>query len=168
MSNQPLDIVLLGKQHDRLSFSCGIPELDKYIKEQVSQDMKRMVAKVYVAAVENKVIGFFTLSASSISIEHLPTDIAKKLPKYTIPATLIGRLAVDHSFQRKGVGEALMIDAIKRTRIIGSAIGVHSLVVDAKNDTAKSFYKHFGFKELANLDMRLFLPLHTISNLLQP
>lgn len=167
VSNKPLTIEPMGKHHDRTTFSCGIAELDRYLKEQASQDLKRRTASVFVAVNGNTVIGFFTLSATAISRESLPAEIIKKLPKYPIPAVLLGRLATDVLCQGQNIGKALLINAMKRAVLASSTIGMYAIVVDAKNETAKSFYKHFGFIELLDAPMRLFLPLDTIVDLMQ-
>ena len=99
MSEVSILIEPLAKQHDRAAFSCGVPELDRYLTEQASQDVRRRMASVFVAAIDKRVIGFYSLSAIAISRESLPVDIVRKLPKYPIPAVLLGRLATDTSFQ---------------------------------------------------------------------
>lgn len=165
MSESTIIIEALAKHHDRTAFSCGIPELDRYLKEQASQDVKRRTASVFVAVFDNRVIGFYTLSATAISRESLPTDIVRKLPKYPIPAVLLGRLAADVSFQGKQIGKTLMVNAMKRALLASSTVGMYALVVDAKNEKAKSFYQHFGFLPLEDHPMRLFIPLDTIAEL---
>jgi predicted GNAT family N-acyltransferase len=163
--SSPLNIETLAKHHDRSSFSCGIIELDRYLKEQASQDQKRKTSSVFIATQNKKTVGFFTLSATSISRESLPNEVIKKLPKYPIPAVLLGRLAVDKTAHGKGFGQILLVNAMKRALIASEAVGMYALVVDAKNNSAKSFYKHFGFIEFTDFPMRLFIPLDTISNL---
>lgn len=95
----------------------------------------------------------------------MPVDIIRKLPKYPIPAVLLGRLAVDQSMQGKKLGAILLVNAMKRALLASATIGMYALVVDAKNEKAQSFYQHFGFLPLVDQAMRLFIPLDTIATL---
>lgn len=148
----------LDKSHDRKSFSCGEHELDKYIREYASQDVKRRTARVFVVTTDKRVIGFYTLSALSISHANMPPDIAKKLPRYPIPAVLL----VDTAFHGKGIGAALLVNAMKRALLASNDVAMYALFVDAKNEQAKSFYQKYGFIELQEHPMKLFLPMETI------
>lgn len=165
MFEATIQIDLLAKHHDRAIFCCGVPELDRYFKEQAGQDLKRRTASVFVATVGDRVIGFYTLSATAIGRESLPVEIIRKLPKYPIPAVLLGRLAVDQTMQGKKLGAFLLVNAMKRALLASSTIGMYALVVDAKNEKAKAFYQHFGFLPLVDQPMRLFIPLDTIATL---
>jgi len=107
----------LGRRHDRAAFSCGVQELDRYLKRQAGQDVRRRTARVFVcmAKSSNVVVGFYTLSALSLDLGSLPQHLARKLPRHPIPAALIGRLAVDRSTRGLGIGRMLLTDAFKRT-----------------------------------------------------
>ena len=87
----------LGKRHDRKAFSCGLPELDRYLSRQAGQDVRRRIARVFVctAADGDAVLGFYTLSALSIEMNALPEELSRKLPRHPVPCVLLGRLAVD-------------------------------------------------------------------------
>ena len=108
----PLD----SKAHDRARFSCGAPELDRYIREHASQDVRRDVARVFVALVAGKpvVCGYDSLRASSFQRESLPAEEARRLPRYPVPAALLGRLAVGDGMKGKGLGTFLLMDALNR------------------------------------------------------
>ncbi len=152
----------LGEHHDRAAFSCGAPELDRYFKRQAGQDIRRRIARVFVAAratAPERTLGFYTLSALSIAAEELPRNIAKKLPKHPIPAALIGRLAVDEAVQGTGIGKMLLTDAIHRTLAASEEIAVFAMVVDARDRGARRFYEGFGFTPFPETPTRLFLPL---------
>lgn len=156
-----MDILIepLGKHHDRTSFSCGQPDLDEWFRLRASQDEKRNVARVFVAVAEGLgVVGFYSLSSFTLSLENLPQEIAHKLPRYdAIPAALIGRLARDERVRGQGVGELLLADAIRRILGIGRSIAVFAIVVDAKDERAADFYKTFGFQAFPLRSQRLFL-----------
>ena len=115
----------LGKRHDRAAFSCGLPELDRYLARQAGQDVCRRIARVFVCTVgkANAVLGFYTLSALSIDLASLPEQLSRKLPRLPMPCALIGRLAVDHSAHERGLGRMLLADAVKRTVAAGVLLG---------------------------------------------
>src|SRR3546814_9602661 len=109
----PWEITALdSKVHDRAAFSCGAPELDRYIREHASQDVKRDVARVFVAvqAGAPTLCGYYSLSAASFQRDSLPANQAKRLPRYPVPAVVLGRLAVDESKRGPGLGDFLLID----------------------------------------------------------
>lgn len=162
------NILSLNKTCQKDNFDCGIEELNLYLKKYASQDIKRKFAQVFIICASNseEIIGFYSLSASSIKASFLPSEIAKKLPKYPVPVSLLGRLAVDKNYQRKGIGNLLLADAIKRVVKASEIIAIYALVVSAKNETAKTFYTRYGFIELLDQNNSLFLPLKTAVNLI--
>jgi len=145
----------LGPEHDRSAFSCGVPALDRYLREQAGQDARRRVAAPFVASSDRvRVLGFYTLSATSIQLTEVPEALAKKLPRYPrLPATLLGRLATDLSARGVGLGRFLLIDAI--TRAVRSEIASFALMLDAKDETAASFYERESFIRLPGTPIRL-------------
>ena len=154
----------LDSRHDRAAFSCGLPELDRYLARQAGQDVRRRIARVFVctAGDVDAVLGFYTLSALSIDLASLPDALSRRLPRHPVPCALIGRLAVDRSVHGHGIGRMLLADAVKRTVAAGEAVAMHALIVDAANEDAIRFYERFGFSPLTDNPMRLFLPLgHT-------
>jgi len=154
-----ISIESLGKHHDRTTFHCGQSALDDWFRHRASQDEKRNVARVFVAVTPDLgVIGFYSLSSLSLSIETLPEEVAHKLPRYdAIPAALIGRLARDERVRGRGVGELLLADAIQRILGAGRSVAVFAIVVDAKDDRAVDFYQAFGFRVFPLQPRRLFL-----------
>jgi len=159
---QNLVIEPLNPTHDRAGFQCGIEALDRYLKKQAKQDIKRRISRVFVASKPDNpktVIGYYTLSTLSIELNQLPEKLARKLPGHPVPAALIGRLAVSNAAQGQGVGKMLLADAIKRTLAASDQIAIYAMVVDAINDNARGFYEQFGFTRLRDDSPRLFLPL---------
>ena len=157
---RPLDNV-----HDKPGFQSGVVSLDTYIKKQASQDVKRRVSRVFVATrvdQPNSILGYYTLSTLSIELSRLPQALARKLPRYPVPAALLGRLAVNQVSQGHGVGKMLLIDAIKRTLAVSDEIAIYAMVVDAIDERAQHFYAQFGFSLLSSDNQRLFLPLKSI------
>ncbi len=161
MSGGQLIVAALGAAHDRSRFACGTPALDRYLLERVTQDIRRRVAACFVMLDGDIVAGYYTLSAASIALEELPHEVARKLPRYpSIPAVRMGRLAVDLKYRGKGLGAALLVNALQRAA--KSEIPAVALTVDAKDETAAAFYRHFGFMQLTNDPLALFLPLAAV------
>jgi GNAT superfamily N-acetyltransferase len=143
-------------KHDRTRFSCGSEPLDRYFKDRTTQDARRRISSCFVAvpADGGDVAGFYTLAATSLALDQLSPDHAKKLPRYPlVPAVLLGRLAVATTQQGHRLGMTLLADAILRAS--RSDVTGHILIVDAKDEVAVSFYKHFGFEQLVVDRMRL-------------
>lgn len=161
----PYSVERFGKnEHDRSGFSCGNKRLDRYLKEQASQDLERKLAVTYVLVEDDQpdVIGYYTLSHLSVRFNALPENITEKLPGYPqIPATLIGRLAVDEDYQGSRLGEHLLLDALERSYERTKKVGSHSVVVDA-NEDAREFYLKYDFLSLPDQKGRLFLPMKKI------
>src|SRR6266404_5250017 len=129
-------IEALGGHHDRTTFSCGVEPLNRYLRIQAGQDARKRVASCFVLTDDaGSLAGYYTLSATSIALADLPPDLAKRLPRYpAIPATLMGRLAVDYRRRGQRLGELLLFDAFSRT--LRSDIASYAFVVDAKDDAA--------------------------------
>jgi len=158
----------LGKGHDRAAFSCGVSVLDDYLQRRASQDAKRRVAAPFmlVAAGSEAVCGYYTLSQMAVEIEDLPRDTAKKLPKYPmIPVTLLGRLAIDLRFRGQGLGEFLLMDALRRSWTLSREIAAMAVLVDAKDEAAALFYESYEFRRLPGQHDRLFLPMAELNRL---
>ena len=165
---RPYRIDLLGKSHERAAFSCGSAALDRYLKQQASQDAEKSVAAPFVltAPPALQVLGYYTLSASLVNTSDLPDTLAKKLPRYPqLPVTLLGRLAVDQSVKGKGVGQYLLLDALRRCLGAAANIAAMAVLVDAKDDAAEAFYRHFSFLPLQQQPRRLFIPMKVIAGL---
>ena len=153
------------KKHDRTAFSCEHEALNTYIKQQASQDIKKHVAAVFVLTPDGKTIaGYYTLSQYAVDSTSVPEETMRNLglPKYKeLPATLLGRLARSLTFQGQRVGELLLMSALKQALDHSHRIASMAVVVDAKDDPAKTFYKKYGFLELPDHSNRLFLPMKT-------
>jgi ribosomal protein S18 acetylase RimI-like enzyme len=159
---EPLDAC-----HDRAAFSCGIEELDRYLRKQAGQDLKKRVAAVFVATADGSTAaGFYTLSAHMLHVGELPAAVAKKLPRYpNVPVTLLGRLAVSKEFQGQGLGELLLMDALRQSLLGSQLVASAAVVVDSKNDEARRFYEKYDFIPLPSNPTRLFYPMKTIAAL---
>jgi predicted GNAT family N-acyltransferase len=158
----------LGKQHNRSGFTCGSEPLDTYLRVQAGQDARKRVAATCVLCEgeNNTVIGFYTLSALSVDIGAWPEHVAKKLPRYpVVPATLLGRLAIDRQRQGRGAGEYLLMDALHRSWQASRQVASVAVVVDAKDSQAVEFYTRYDFTPFVDPPIRLFLPMSVIEQL---
>lgn len=164
----PEHVVPLEKAHDRQSFDCGNGDLNRYLREQARQDSEKRVAAPFVLSPpgSHAVLGFYTLSASIIPVQELPPDLMKRLPRYgQLPVTLLGRLAVDRTATGQGIGEFLLVDALRRSLEAAQQIAAMAVIVDAKDDRAENFYRHFDFLPFQQTPLRLFLPMTQIAKL---
>lgn len=155
----PLD----AAAHDRSAFHSGSEPLDRYLRAQVTQDIRRRVATCFVALADDPCIaGYYTLASASLRLSDLPADISKKLPRYpTVPTVRMGRLAVHQACKGQGLGGALLADALERAA--RSEIAAHALMVDAKDGAAAAFYRHHGLIALPDAQQTLFLPLASLA-----
>jgi ribosomal protein S18 acetylase RimI-like enzyme len=160
----------LGRHHDRVAFSCGEDSLDTYLRQRARQDATRNVATAFVLhdAQEHRVAGYYTLSAASVQLENLPTEMHRELPRYPhVPVVLLGRLAIDRGYQGQGLGEILLFNALRRAFDVGTQeIAAMAVIVEALHDSARAFYERYGFRRFADNEHRLFLPMRTIAQLL--
>jgi len=153
----------LASHHDRSKFTCGVEPLDRYFRQQATQDIRRRIANcfVLVEASTGNVAGYHTLSASSLFLADLPEEQVKRLPRYPIvPTVLLGRLAVATAYQGRGLGEFILADAVDRAA--RADIGAFALVADPKDEQARRFYLKYGFTELPTLERRLYVPIDSI------
>ena len=157
-------IEALSPEHERAGFTCGSNALDRYLREQASQDMRRRTSVCYVAvdAQSGAIAGYYTLAAGSVPLTDLSEAMAKKLPRHPlVPVARLGRLAVSTAFQGQQLGAALLWDA--GLRAMRSGMGVVALVVDAKDETAAAFYKHHGFTAFSINPLTFVLPIATLA-----
>lgn len=160
----------LNPLHKKKDFICGKKLLDDYFQSQAKQDVKRRLSACFVLADEdNTVKGYYTLSSTSVNRELLPENIIKKLPPsyHNLPATLLGRLAIDNKYKGQKLGELLLIEALKRSHEISqNSIGAMAVIVDPIDDDAIQFYSKYGFILLQDSG-KMFIPMETISELLK-
>lgn len=158
-----IQIEFLEQRHDRSLFSCGNEALDRYIREQANQDVRRGVARVFVAVLADhpdRILAFFTLSAATVIASDLSAAMEKRMPRHPIPAALIGRLAVDMSVQGKGLGGVLLADAVKKTRLAAETVAMAVMIVDPIDEKARDFYAAFGFQDMQGPQKRMFTAIH--------
>jgi GNAT superfamily N-acetyltransferase len=155
----------LGSQHERAGFVCGKDALDQYFQRQITQDARRRLASPFVMVMPDGAIGgYYTLSSTAVRLRDLPEEVARRLPRYPlVPATLIGRLAVDRRRHGQGWGSFLLLDALYRCTV--SEIASFAIIVDAIDDKARAFYLHHSFLPLPDPPQRLFRRISDIAAL---
>jgi GNAT superfamily N-acetyltransferase len=155
--------------HSRAAFSCGHASLDRYIREQASQVVKRGLASVFVVAAKSDrktVLAYYTLFSRELKLEQLPPEIAKKAGKYGyVGVTLLGRLAVDERCKGTGLGSLTLMNALHRSLAAAKDVASWAVFVDAIDSKAAAFYRKYGFLELPDDKLKLFLPMRTIAKL---
>lgn len=160
--SEDLRIVLLDEAHDRGSFSCGVESLDRYLKTQAGQDVRRKANAVFVLSdpgEPTRILGYYTLCAMAISQGEVPEAARKHIPRYPlVSATLIGRLAISKDRQGQRLGAVLLADALQRAFETASTVGSSMVVVDALDEPAAGFYVAHGFVRLPD-SLRLVLPM---------
>jgi GNAT superfamily N-acetyltransferase len=156
----------LAPSHDRAAFGCGEESLDRYLQQQARQDSDRGLAVTYVALEQPgaaAILGYYTLSVSCVQPEIVPEK--RVPPKRAVPVVLLGRLAVDRSAQGRRLGEILLMDALRRSTELSERIGSFAVVVDALHDKARSFYLRYGFRELGDSTLHLYMTMKDIRKL---
>ncbi len=157
------------KVHDRDAFSCGVEALDTYFKKYATQDEKRDLARVSVALdrTSGTIVGFYSLSATCFHKSNVASEITDKLPKYPLPAALLGRLAIAKSFQNHGIGTYLVMDVLHSVLKANEILGITNLVVDALDEETAKFYQALSFQGSPETNLRLYLPIASIRKILQ-
>lgn len=165
----------LHKFHNREQFDCGVEVLNQFLKATARQHIQKGVSRTFVlsnrpaAPLEQQeclqdIIGFFTLTICEISSKKLPSPLAQKYP-LQVPGVKLARLAVDKQWQRQGIGEILMVEAMQRALLVADTAGGIGLFIDAKDESAQSYYVRYGFIALEDNPLEMFLPLSLLRTL---
>ena len=154
-------ILPLNSTHNRKSFNCGEPALNEFLQRYARQSAAKRISRTAVAVANEaatEILGYHTTLVTTLKIDHVPA----KLSKTGIPSFLLARLAVDIRQQGKGIGEFLLLVVFCRAVLIAEQTGLYAVVLDALNDRAKIFYLSYGFQELLDDPLHLYLPVETI------
>jgi predicted GNAT family N-acyltransferase len=153
--------------HDRAAFSCGNASLDRYIREQASQDVKRGLASVFVITAKDdpkQILAYYTLSSRELKLDQLPEEIAKKAGKYGhVGVTLLGRMAVAEKYKGTGLGVLTLMNALHKSLLAATDVASLAVFVEAIDSDAANFYRKYGFIELPEDKLKLLLPMKTIA-----
>ena len=160
----PLKIEPITRSHNRRNFDCGSLDLNQYLQNTARQQSEKGISRTFVLVETNspgEILGFFTLTACEILVEKMPLRFAKKYPMRASAAKL-ARLAVARSCQQQGLGTFMMLNAMERVLLIAEHMGIIGFFVDAKDEGAAGYYRHFGFIPLPDNPLELFLPIAAI------
>ena len=153
----------LSPHHDRRDFDCGVEELNSYLQRYSGQHERKGIGRTYVATKRNerRVLGYYTISSSAVAFDVVPEN----LPRHPVPVALVGRLAVDKIARGQRLGETLLIHALRSAQRAAEIVGIYAVVVDALDEPVKRFYRKYGFNELADDHLHLYLPMKAIERL---
>jgi GNAT superfamily N-acetyltransferase len=160
--NDGLSFEKLRSDHPVADFTCSQAELDRFLIRFAFANQQAGSATTYVAMFDREVIGFYTLTVGQVAHAEAAPRLVKGLPRYPIPIVLLARLAVKTSWQDRGVGAALLQDAMRRTLEAAGIAGIRALVVHAKDDNACRFYEHFDFAPSPSDPLHLYLLIKDI------
>jgi GNAT superfamily N-acetyltransferase len=152
--------------HNRADFDCGVLALNEYLRCYAEQHRKCGISSTYVLIAPGqpeRILGYYTLSAAEIDAPRLAESERRKLPRYPVPCFRLGRLACRVDERGRGIGKRLLACAVERCLIARTHVAAYALTVDAKNDGARTFYLHYGFRPLAGGGMNLYLPLGPVT-----
>ena len=158
----PLVIEKLQRTHTVEDFTCGQPELDRFLIRHALQAQQMNSSQTYVGLSDKTVIGFYTIVAGEVRHVDAPVRVIKGMPRYPIPLLVLARLAVHSKWQGRGIGAGLLLDALGRALQVADIVGVRSLAVHAKDDSAAGFYRHFGFMPSPTDSRHLFMLMKDI------
>jgi len=155
-------IAKLRRDHILDAFDCGKEDLNRFLKRQAWNNQQSHSTQSYVLAKNLHVLGYYSLAASSVSHNEATDRIKKGMARHPIPVILLARLAVDATVQRRGVGPALLKDALLRSAQAADTIGARALLVHAKDEQAKGFYERFNFESSPSDPYHLLLLMKDI------
>lgn len=147
-------------------FDCGKAELNQFLQRYALVNQKANSAQTYVCCFDTEVVGFYSLVVGSVDPDHAPTRVVKGLARHAVPVMILARLAVDQQHQGKGLGKALLKDALLRTAQAADIAGIRSLLVHAKDDDARAWYQAWEFEPSPTDPYHLFLMLKDLKALL--
>lgn len=157
--------VALSSHHELVNFDSSEPSLDEWLKKRALKNQASGASRCFVICHDKKVIGYYSLSAGAISHEAAPKTMRRNMPD-PLPILLLGRLAIDKNYHNKGLGSALLRDAMIRAVSIAGDAGVFAILVHALSEQAKRFYLSRGFVESPLQPMTLIMTLETLRSIL--
>jgi len=160
--NEARRVEKLRPDHPIETFDCGREELNRYLQRFVWQNQQAGAAQTYIGVAGGAVIGYYTLAVGHVTREDAPERLTKGLARHPVPIMLLARLAVDHPWQGKGVGKALLKDAMLRTLQAADIAGMRAFAVHAKVDEARRYYLKFDFIPSPSDPMHLFVLLKDV------
>jgi GNAT superfamily N-acetyltransferase len=164
LSTEEWRIEPIAAHHRRESFTCGEAMLDEFLKTRARKHREQNISSTFVALPQKSstVAGYYTLAERLIEFSDMPAALVKRLRRHPIPAILLGRLAVDLAHQGKGLGQLLLVDALRTCVAAADLLGVFAVVLDAKNQRVKDWYERHGFSSFPSTPLRMFIAIDAI------
>jgi len=159
-------IAKLKRTHAVDDFDCAVEPLNFYLKRFALANQSAGGAQTYVAELGDRVVGYYSLSAAQVEYADAPARLAKGMARHPISVILLARLAVDYTWQGKGLGAALLVDALRRILTAADIVGIRAVMVHAKDEDARRFYEHFDFDPSPVDPLHLFLLTKDIARLI--
>ena len=156
----------LTTAHDLMQFQCGQVELDDWLRRRALQNEESGASRTYVACAGGQVVGYYALAAGAVAHAIAPGRVRRNMPN-PVPVMVIGRLAIDLRCQGRGIGSALLRDAILRTAQAAEIAGIRAILVHAISESAKRFYERSGFTPSPADPMTLMISVTQAFNALQ-
>lgn len=166
MSRETSSPQRLAADQDVATFECGVPELDDWLKRQAYRNEVSGASRTFVVTAGGRVVGYYALANGAVSHQRATGRVRRNMPE-PIPVMVLGRLAVDREFQGKGLGSALLRDALLRTLQASEIAGIRALLLHVLSDSAKHFYLHHGFAESPVDSMTLMITLADLEKALR-
>ena len=135
----------LDRTHIVDDFDCAYADLNRFISRFALNNQSAGSTQTYVALADEKVVGYYSLAVGAVAHSQAPTRMVKGLARHPVPVMLLARLAVDNGAKRKGLGAALLQDALARTLQAADIAGIRAVIAHAKDNEARGFYVHFDF-----------------------
>jgi ribosomal protein S18 acetylase RimI-like enzyme len=157
----------IRKQHLRDSFDCGVPALDEFLRRYARQSEEMALARTFVATKvgDLRVLGYYTMRNGQVEVENLPPEETKRFPKYPVPVVHLARLAVDRTAQGQRLGERLLLDSLERALATSKSVAAYAVEVVAIDDAARRFYIKYGFRELHDDRLHLYMAMKSVATL---
>ena len=148
------------------AFDCGRAALNQFLQRYALVNQRANSALTYVCCLGEVVVGFYSLAVGSVDPEAAPSRVMNGLARHPVQVMLLARLAVDSAHQRKGLGQALLKDALLRTAQAADIAGIRCLLVHAKDDAARQWYESWEFEPSPTDPYHLFLMLKDLKGML--
>jgi ribosomal protein S18 acetylase RimI-like enzyme len=155
----------LSADHDRRAFTCGVDALDEYLRRFARQHAAANISRTYVAVDGIAIRGYYSLAMAGIRRDNLPTKFADRFPNFPLPVARLTRLAVAVQYQRQGLGELHLADALQRCLRLSVEIGMIGVIVDAMDEHARGWYERYEFERFPDSALTLWIPTASIGKL---
>lgn len=161
-------VVKLARSHAVDGFDCGSEPLDRFLIRHALQNQQANASQTYVALADEEVIGYFTLVVGDVSHGEAPERLTRGLAQHPVPVMVLARLAVNTSWQGRGIGSALLRDAVLRTLQAADIAGIRALTIHAKDDAARVWYERFQFVAGPTNPLHLYALIKDLRRLIEP